>query len=155
MDLGARYLELVLGLRRLRPELVESYVGPAELASAVDAEPPPTAAALAEQAQELLALVEEAEFDPDRRGWLRSQLSAISTALEWLAGARFSYRELVARCHGVEVGLVPDEQFEEAHAKLDRVASGPGRSPGALRQLEPGAARPAGEAAAGAARPRR
>jgi hypothetical protein len=126
MDLGARYLELVLGLRRLRPELVESYVGPAELASAVDAEPPPTAAALAEQAQELLALVEEAEFDPDRRGWLRSQLSAISTALEWLAGARFSYRELVVRCHGVEVGLVPDEQFEEAHAKLDRALPGRG-----------------------------
>ena len=42
MDLGERYLELVLRLRRLVPELVESYVGPAELAIAVDAEPPPS-----------------------------------------------------------------------------------------------------------------
>jgi hypothetical protein len=126
MDLGERYLELVLGLRRLCPELVESYVGPAELATAVEAEPPPSAGALGEQVRELLALVEKAESDPDRRGWLGAQLSAISTALAWLGGERFSYRELVERCHGAEVALVPDEQFEDAHTRLDRVLPGRG-----------------------------
>ncbi len=125
MDLGERYLELVLRLRKLVPELVESYVGPAELATAVDAEPPPSTGALGEQTQDLLALVAD-ESDPDRREWLRAQLSAISTTLAWLGGERFSYRELVERCHGAQVALAPDEQFEEAHGKLDRALPGRG-----------------------------
>ena len=126
MDIGERYLQLVLGLRRLVPELVESYVGPAELAAAVEAAPPPPAEALREQAEELAALVGEVESDEDRRGWLQAQLSAVATALAWLAGEQFTYRELVAHCHGVAVTLVPDDQFAEAHGTLDRALPGRG-----------------------------
>jgi len=127
VDIGERYLRLVLRLRRLVPELVESYVGPAELAAAVDAEPPPTAIALAEDTHELLALCGEVASDEDRRGWLQAQLSAISTAVAWLAGERFTYRELVERCHGAKVELAPDETFEEAHRMLARALPGSGQ----------------------------
>ena len=126
VDIGERYLQLVLRLRRLVPELVDSYVGPAELAAAVAGEPPPAAEALREQAEGLTELGGEVESDADRRAWLQSQLSAISTALAWLAGERFTYRELVARCHGVAVTLAPDEQFAQAHRTLDRALPGRG-----------------------------
>jgi hypothetical protein len=127
VDVGKRYLQLVLRLRRLVPELVESYVGPAELAAAVDAEPAPTVDVLREEAEELIARVGEAESDDhDRRGWLQAQLSAISTALAWLAGERFTYRELVERCHDAKVELAPDEKFEEAHRMLARALPGRG-----------------------------
>ncbi len=126
MDVGEQYLQLVLRLRSLLPELVESYVGPPELATVVEAEPPPAAEALREQAEDLMARVGEAESDHDRRGWLQAQLSAISTALAWLAGERFTYRELVARCHGVAVTPVPEEQFTDAHESLARALPGRG-----------------------------
>jgi hypothetical protein len=57
---------------------------------------------------------------------LSGQLRAISTALLWLGGERFSYGELFERCHGARVELVPNQQFEHAHALLDRALPGHG-----------------------------
>lgn len=126
VDLGRGYLELVLRLRRLAPSLVDSYSGPAELAAPIDAEPRPAALELHEQSQELQWLVGAHEPNRDRREWLRAQLAGISTALLWLAGEQFSYRELTERCHGVSATLSPQDQFELAHCKLDRVLPGRG-----------------------------
>jgi hypothetical protein len=126
VDLGRGYLELVLRLRRLAPSLVDSYSGRAELAALIDAEPRAAALELHEQAQELQRLVGAHEPNRDRREWLRAQLAGISTALLWLAGEQFSYRELTERCHGVIATLVPQDQFELAHCKLDRVLPGRG-----------------------------
>jgi hypothetical protein len=47
-DVGTRYLELALRMRRLEPDLVERYTGPAWLAETVASAPPPTATALQE-----------------------------------------------------------------------------------------------------------
>lgn len=126
MDVGRRYLELVLRFRRLAPSLVEGYTGPSELADLVDLEAPRAPPVLVEQAQELGRLVQEHDVDVDRRAWLSVQLSAISTALAWLDGQRFSYRELAERCHGMKVRVVPEEEFESAHRKLDRALPGRG-----------------------------
>ncbi len=130
MDVGRRYLELVLRLRRIAPSLVESYAGPAGLAATIDAEPPVSASELGEQTREFLGQVATGEIDLDRVGWLTAQLTAISTALAWLAGEPFTYRELVERCHGVSVTLAPQDRFELAHSTLDRAL--PGR--GAIRE---------------------
>jgi hypothetical protein len=126
VDLGTRYLELVLRFSKLAPSLVESFGGTADLLARIDMEPPPSARRLIEQAQEVGRLVQEHEVDPMRREWLSAQLAAIETALAWLGGAPLTYRELVARCHGVNVAPVSDEQFARAHSKLDRTLPGHG-----------------------------
>jgi hypothetical protein len=102
MDVGARYLELILRFRRLAPSLVDSYVGSAELAARVDAEVPLTASELAGQAADLRAEVTRLGIGRDRIAWLDGQLRGIEAACEWLGGRPLGYRELVRRCHGVE-----------------------------------------------------
>ena len=115
MDVGARYLALVLRFRRLAPSLVDSYVGSAELAARVDAEVPLAASELAEQAADLRAQVTRLAIERDRTAWLDGQLRGIETACEWLGGRPPSYRELVRRCHGVEAVEADEAQFEQAH----------------------------------------
>jgi hypothetical protein len=66
MDVGARYLSLVLRFRRLAPSLVDSYVGSAELAERVDAEVPLVASELAERAADLRADVTRLGLEDDR-----------------------------------------------------------------------------------------
>ncbi len=126
MDLGSRYLELVLRLRKLAPALVDDYAGPECLARVVDSELPRSPSELSEQAKELHRLVQQQQMDSDRRSWLSGQLAAISTVLAWLQGERFSYRELALASHGIEAKRVPEGQFELAHSKLDRALPGRG-----------------------------
>jgi hypothetical protein len=126
MDVGARYLELVLRFRRLAPSLVDSYVGSAELAARVDAEVPVTASELAEQAADLRAYVTRLGLEPDRLAWLDGQLRGIEAACESLSGTALGYRELVRRCHGVEAVQAEESQFEQAHELVMRALPGRG-----------------------------
>ena len=125
-DVGTRYLELVLRLRRLEPDLVECYTEPAWLADSVESEPPPTAEALRESVVALRADLDDAVAEPDRRAWLAAQLDALEVALVHLGGEHVFYRTLVKRCHGVDPKLVPDEQFAAAHDLLAGVLPGRG-----------------------------
>jgi hypothetical protein len=126
VDPGLRYLMLVLRLRKLEPSLVESYVGPAELAARIDSEPAGSPLELREQARELRAGLAHEALDPGRRRWLSGQLSALETALGWLAGEALSYRELFERCHGVAPTLASETRFEAAHRLLDQALPGRG-----------------------------
>ncbi|MGH2892384.1 MAG: hypothetical protein ACRDPM_03830, partial [Solirubrobacteraceae bacterium] len=126
MEVGARYLELVLRFRRLAPSLVDSYVGSAELAARVDAELPATASELAEQAAELRADVTRLGLERDRGAWLDGQLRGIEAACEWLNGSTLSYRELLRRCHGVEAVQADESQFEHAHELIEQELFGRG-----------------------------
>jgi hypothetical protein len=125
-DVGTRYLEIALQVRRLEPDIVECYIGPDSLAEAVESEPPPTPDALRESVIELRAAVDETVAEPDRRAWLAAQLDALETALRHLGGERVPYRTLVKRCHGVDAELVSDEQFAAAHDLLADVLPGRG-----------------------------
>jgi hypothetical protein len=126
MDVGARYLELILRFRRLAPSLVDSYVGSPELAARVDAEVPMTVSALAGQAADLRAEVIRLGIERDRIAWLDGQLRGIEAACEWLDGRPLSYRELMHRCHGVEAVQADESQFEQAHEMIVRELPGPG-----------------------------
>jgi hypothetical protein len=106
-DVGTRYLELALRLRRLEPDLVECYTGPAWLADRVESEPPPTAEALQQDVAALRGGLHDAVAEPDRRAWLAAQLDGLKTALGHLGGERVPYRSLVRRCHGVDPGWAP------------------------------------------------
>ena len=126
MSLGRDYLEIVLKLRKLVPGWVEDYLGPSELADGVRAREDVSAEQLRESVHELTERVRTEETDLARCDWLLAQLRAISTALRWLMGERMGYELLFERCHGAWVERVPDRQFEEAHALLDRALPGHG-----------------------------
>jgi hypothetical protein len=119
-------LELALRFGKVAPDLVESYCGPAELAARIEDEPPGAFAELAEEAKELRARVETDDLDESRRRWLGAQLDGLETACRSLGGERFSYRELVRRCYGVEAERVPDQAFAAAHQRLDEQLPGDG-----------------------------
>jgi len=126
MAVGRDYLGVVLQLRRLVPAWVERYTGPPELWAAVEAGDAASIGAVRESADELANRIFSEENDRERRGWLLAQLGGISTALRWLAGERLDYRTLFERCHGASVALVADDQFEQAHALLERALPGKG-----------------------------
>jgi hypothetical protein len=126
VSLARAYLEIVVSLGRLVPAWVESYAGPRELIEAVDVRADAPAERLRERAQVLAERVRRQESERDRRSWLLAQLRAISAALLWLGGERIAYAALFERCHGASVELVPDRQFEQAHALLDGALPGQG-----------------------------
>ena len=74
MTVVERYLTLGLRLGRHVDGLVDAYYGPPELAAAVEAEEPRAPAALAADADELLAELPDAGLDQTRAGWLGDQL---------------------------------------------------------------------------------
>lgn len=126
MEVGERYLQVALQFRRLAPSLVESYVGPAELAADVDARPMPSYAQVAQEASGLIDVIGRVEPDRARVEWLNAQLRGIEAACTRLDGEPTGYRKLAERCHGVTVREVDEAQFEQAHELLARALPGAG-----------------------------
>lgn len=125
-DVGTRYLELALRLRRLEPDLVECYTGPQSLADAIESQPLSTHDELRDSVVTLRADLGAAVTEPDRRAWLDVQLEALQVALTHLGGEHVPYRTLVRRCHRVEPKLVSDAQFAAAHDVLADALPGRG-----------------------------
>jgi hypothetical protein len=121
-----RYLLLGLRLGKLIDGLVDAYYGPAELSTRVEAEAAPDSAALAAEAQALLAGLDVSVAGEQRSRWLRSQLVGLETVARRLAGEEISYVDEVERCYGVRPALLPEEEFARAHAALDEVLPGEG-----------------------------
>jgi hypothetical protein len=107
------YIRLGLRLGRHVDGLVDAYYGPAELQDAVEAEPLRDPAALVADAARMLDDVDD--------HWLRAQLVGLETVARKLAGEEIPYADEVERCYGVRPQRVPESEFEEAHAELDRV----------------------------------
>ena len=74
------YLLLGLRLDQRIAGLVDGYFGPAELKARVETEPLPAPTRLRDDALGLLDRVgSDADLPPDRRDWLRAQLTALAT----------------------------------------------------------------------------
>jgi hypothetical protein len=116
-DLVQRYLRLALRLGRLEEGLVDTYFGPAEIAEAVAAEPEPTPAAVAAEAD---ALLDEL---PD--GWLRDQVVGVRTYSGVLAGEAYGFADELMGCYGVRPTYTDEAVFEEAHQRLSELLPGP------------------------------
>jgi hypothetical protein len=113
-----RYLLLGLRLGRHVDGLVDAYYGPPELAEQANAGEPVAAAALAEEADALLAEV------PD--GWLADQLRGLSTCARVLAGEPIGYADEVERCYGVRPVRTDEAVYAAAHEALDDLLPGDG-----------------------------
>jgi hypothetical protein len=113
-----RYLLLGLRLGRHVEGLVDSYTGPPELAAQVEGEAIRDPAALAADAEELLAEVED--------GWLRDQIAGLHTSASFMAGAAGSYADEVEGCYGIRPAHTDETLFEAAHRELDGLLPGDG-----------------------------
>jgi len=114
-----RYVELGLRLGRHDDDLIDSYYGPEELARGVDAEEPRDLASLAEEAQELLA---ELEDDP----WLAAQVQALWACARKLSGQRFGYAKEGELVYGIEPRWHDEEAFRRAASMLEEALPGSG-----------------------------
>ncbi len=113
-----RYIWLGLHLGRHVEGIVDSYSGPAELAAAVDAEPPAEPSALVAAAEVLL--------DELADGWLRDQVVGLRTYAGVLAGEAWSYAEEVEACYGVRPAHTDEAVFAAAHGQLEQLLPGDG-----------------------------
>jgi hypothetical protein len=114
-----RYLALALRLGGHADELVDSYYGPEELSRRVAAEGPRDPAALAEEADVLLA---ELGDDP----WLAAQVRSLATSARKLAGERLAYTEEVELVYGIEPHWHDEQPFADAATGLDEALPGAG-----------------------------
>jgi len=125
-----RYLELGLRLGRHVDGFVDAYYGPPAVAERVAAEPPHAPERLAADASSLIVDLDagagEPELGADRRHWLRGQVVGLHTSARKLAGDDISYADEVERCYGVRPTMRPEEEFEQAHRRLDEVLPGSG-----------------------------
>jgi hypothetical protein len=114
-----RYLELALRLGKHDEDLVDSFAGSEELVRQVEAEDPRDPAALAEDAEALLAEVGD---DP----WLAAQVRALWANARKLAGERFEYAEEGRLVYGIEPLWHDEEAFGRAPGLLDEALPGNG-----------------------------
>jgi hypothetical protein len=122
-----RYVELGLRLGRHDDDLIDSYYGPEEWARRVDAEEPRDPASLAEEAQQLLA---ELDDDP----WLAAQVRALWATARKLSGDPLGYAEEGELVYGVEPRWHDEEPFRRAAVMLDEALPGSGDLRGRVSQ---------------------
>jgi hypothetical protein len=135
-----RYLLLGLGIGRHIEGFVDAYYGPPALAERVALAPPASPDRLVEDSRALLSALDAGEpLDADngaepvsasgsarRRRWLRAQTVGLWTTARRLAGEPIGYAEEVESCYGVRPQPVPDEEFVEAHRRLEEALPGSG-----------------------------
>jgi hypothetical protein len=130
-EIGRRYLLLVLRLGHHLPDLVSSYLGPAELAEAVAGEAPTPAEELHLEALALGAEAAErlggSEADERRGAWLADQLSALAASARLVAGEEIGFIDLVEELYGIAAEAEPAATFDSARRHLIEVLP-PGRT---------------------------
>jgi hypothetical protein len=136
-----RYLELGLSLGRHVEGLVDAYYGPPAFAERAANAPPVPPSDLASRARTLVADIDAGMSLDDRSGsaerggsddsgrrrrWLRAQVTGLFTTARKLAGEPVPYAEEVEACYGVRPRVVPEEEFVDAHRRLQSVLPGSG-----------------------------
>ena len=133
-EVALRYLLLGLRLGRHVPGFVESYLGPAELAEAVEGEPLTPVAELHDEAMQLAGMATEISAATRalrrRRTWLAAQVQAMAALARWIGGEEIGYLDLVEELYDIEVLPEPDATFDTARNMLEGAL--PGR--GSLRE---------------------
>ena len=136
------YIVLALRLDQHVPGLVDGYFGPAMLKAQVDLEQLRSPARLRDDAAALHRTVLESVAEPDRRGWLAAQLTALEAQAAALAndagdeagdgagGDRSSsspgYVDYVAQCFDRAPARRDEAIFDAAAASVDALVPGSG-----------------------------
>jgi hypothetical protein len=112
------YVLLGLRLGRHVDGLVDAYYGPDDLSRQVETEPLAEPSALVEDADTLLAGLDD--------GWLRDQVVGLRTYAGVLAHEEISYSDEVEGCYGVRPKRVATDVYEAVHDRLDDLLPGSG-----------------------------
>ncbi len=143
-----RYLALSLAMDRHISGFVDAYYGPRAIAERVAAAPVMAPEHLVAEARSLLGAIAAGEplgdpeldggegprpevppdagKDASRRHYLRSQVIGILTSTRKLAGEPISYADEVEACYGVRPRRFSEDDFEQAHRRLEEVVPGNG-----------------------------
>ena len=128
------FIELGLGLGRHIDGLVDAYYGPPAIKERIDAAPVTAPIQLAADARSLLSALDAGagppDLDPNRRRYLRAQVSGLLTVASKLAGDPISYADEVESCYGIRPTMEPEDVFEAAHRRLDEALPGNGSHTG-------------------------
>lgn len=126
-DLVEDYLKLGLALGRHVDGFVDAYYGPADFKAEIEAQPPQPPATLADRARRLLAALEaDGDLDTHRRVWLAAQARGLYTSARKLAGEDIPYLDEIEACYGVRPSRPDEDEFADAHRRLDAVLPGGG-----------------------------
>lgn len=120
---------LLLGLRfdRIEEGYVDSFTGDPALRRTVESEPTPDPAALAREAQRLLAEVPRVDgLDPARADYLAAHLKALACAGRKFAGEDVGFVEEVRDYFDVDIVKGDPDRYREAHRKLEEAVGGSG-----------------------------
>ena len=130
MDSGPiveEYLRTGLAIGRHIDGFVDAYYGPAQLAAEAALGPVEAPASLVERTRRLLGdLAADGDLDAARRRWLRAQVRGMHTTARKLNGEEIGYLDEIESCYGVRARFVPEDEFAEAHKRLDEALPGSG-----------------------------
>jgi hypothetical protein len=124
------YLLLSLRFDRLEPGYVDAFTGDPALRQTVSAEPAAEPAALARQAERLIAVLPDVPrrngFDQARADYLGAHLRALACAGRKFAGEDIGFVDEVHDYFDVHISKGDMETYRQAHVRLDEVLGGGG-----------------------------
>lgn len=125
-EIGRSYLTLALNIDRHFEGVVDAYCGPPELEAEVEAGEPRPLDALADDARQLQAAIEDSDDDPQRKDFLTRQTRAMSAVIRNLSAEQLDFVEEVELYFDITPEMVDEAVFEAAHAEIDRLLPGEG-----------------------------
>jgi len=121
------YLRTGLAIGRHIEGFVDAYYGPPQLAAEAAQGPVESPAALVQRTRRLLGdLASDGDLDAARRRWLRAQALGLHTTARKLNREAIGYLDEIESCYGVRARFVPEDEFAEAHRRLDEALPGEG-----------------------------
>jgi len=106
--------------------IVDTYYGPAEWRAAVNSEPVRSFDQLADEAAGLALQLGQQGFEPGREAFLGKQLTAMEALAHIQIGRALPFFEQAARLLDIEPYWIPESEFEQALALIDRALPGTG-----------------------------
>ncbi|MFZ2178427.1 MAG: DUF885 domain-containing protein, partial [Rhodococcus sp. (in: high G+C Gram-positive bacteria)] len=120
------YLLLGLGFDRLEEGFVDAYTGDPALRRQVENEPRPDPRELTRTAARLRTELPSAGLSEQRSRFLEVHLRALECSARTFAGEDVGFVDEVEAYFDVRIERGDEEQYREAHRKMDAVLPGPG-----------------------------
>ncbi|MCZ4278049.1 DUF885 domain-containing protein [Rhodococcoides yunnanense] len=120
------YLLLGLSFDRLEEGFVDAYTGDPELRSRTENAPAPEPRALARKAADLRAAIADTDLPAQRAEFIDVHLRALECSGRKFAGEDIGFVDEVFAYFDVQIEPGSQDDYREAHRRMDEVLSGPG-----------------------------
>lgn len=125
-SLVREYLLLGLGFDRLEDGFVDAYTGDPQLRRITENAPPPEPRELVRRARTLRAELDNVDLTPERRTFLDVHLRALECSARKFAGEDIGFVDEVHAYFDVRIAAGDQDQYSDAHRRMDEVLAGPG-----------------------------